>query len=1591
VSAYPYISVAKEDQLWGEIEARRRQRAAALKGVNRRQAGLAVGIAQSYPWLNPGVVQSMAMAGIPANTAQGRAIGMMGAVTGVQDGEFEEPAPEIPTGFFDTMWDLVTGAPSTKIVLNGLKAAMAVGGLLYEEVFEAGAPAFNAAERSTEPLLPDSKIKTGIGPLDSLLNQPYEYAQAASKLFQDEFWGDLWQNYTGGSAEAFFTPGQNSVPGQAAPSTLRLAFGDLISSGGDFEGVPLFGFDQEKGQGIIGNFERRQAHRAQIQIPGGVAGDPNTASTLGRIIAFDFWEPDSYAYKIASGFMDFGANVATPVDFGLVDVAKGAAIATGAFKNLTSQEVIAMGGRAGLLHGAAKRVNLDDAIDVVLSSKGGQEWANYLASTTDRGAIWNNLGRVDPRLVEEIARTDDVNAVMGTLRHTLGTQIRNIPTAGPVGRAVGTVAGAPLRAIGSALGDYAQTFGPGAAVSRSLRNVRATHEVPLPAFNPYDLIGSTKTLHDYVRNVKLGDDVLSRYITRMADLEEGDGVGMLNLSLDLGTETVAKLVAQEQTGLGIIGHKAFTLGEAQRMTKIYRDTIDEFRAYFIDATGRNVEVLGSKVVTIDGNQEVTQNVHLLSELIDSKVPVPGGARELKRATSFMARTWDIEIGGVRVVENSAETMDWILGNVWKPFQLITRFAYPVRVLAEEQVRMAAVGMDSLFTHPWAYLQWATGRRGGADIEGALFNTGRGGRLDMIQEMTDFKSAMARGAAGWAGLPGDILTGRFNRVTRNDPNFYRGAATELQQMAAEPIMQRVAGGLGKGDLESIGRNADELMEDGAKVRDMDLIKEWFWDGGGQKFRMQLAEVKGKEILGESSSAARRAADEYIDSYLERINIKTGQNPELVNAIGNGGYLRGVNLLRVGDNRKTFKLLEDEFDDVLPHMVKVEEIQAGRINVWDRAVTSLFSSMMTRPTNYLSRSPFFRQAYNEEIERLMGFATRQVQTDAVIYARDVAKLDRADQLRMTRIMAAGEGTRLTSWEELDTLAKGTALTRTRETLYDLAKRNQFFDAMRFVFPFGDAWKEIVTSWSKILQENPGNLRRFQQGIQGALGPGFGGLASDAFGTGTLPGQGFIYTDPQTEELMFNYPGSELASGLLLGNINPLKAAAGGVAGLAASGPAGIMPGINAAVAQQPVTEQVAFTGRVAGLNLFAATILPGMGPGVQWPMAALGDITGVELPEALHDVVFPYGEPDLEAGLIEEGLLPAWMQKLWTALIGDPETIRLYGNTVGDVARALVRSGQYTNDTKENQQELMDAAIARAKSLWLIRAIAQSTLPTGPSVSWSLADIKGNLVPVTIMATEFHNLMDQYDGDSTKAATEWLRTYPMEALLALQGKSKEVLYRPLDESYEWIRANPDLEKTWPKVIGFFAPDPREGQFNYDGYIRTFEMRTRQVLEPREQLLLSNDFLGTLAYEQAKTTMAGRQDDEATQYLAKVKDELMQRFHGYNQNIAIEPTPTTEELIHDLALAAKDPRLAETPAAIAINIYESKRAEVQALIDNNPDKFESTGYTRSKETLYLRDYLRLVALGLRTKYPEFAHAWERAYQREFEVREEDEDRSE
>ena len=96
----------------------------------------------------------------------------------------------------------------------------------------------------------------------------------------------------------------------------------------------------------------------------------------------------------------------------------------------------------------------------------------------------------------------------------------------------------------------------------------------------------------------------------------------------------------------------------------------------------------------------------------------------------------------------------------------------------------------------------------------------------------------------------------------------------------------------------------------------------------------------------------------------------------------------------------------------------------------------------------------------------------------------------------------------------MAKAKGVEKVKGLLYDITESRRFWDLTRWIFPFGNAYQEVITTWLGIMRANPGVVARTQTTWAGATQP------TDQFED---TGKGFMYTNPTNGQAVFNYPGS------------------------------------------------------------------------------------------------------------------------------------------------------------------------------------------------------------------------------------------------------------------------------------------------------------------------------------------------------------------------------------------------------------------------------------------------------------------------------------
>lgn len=1214
----------------------------------------------------------------------------------------------------------------------------------------------------------------------------------------------------------------------------------------------------------------------------------------------DLVQPGSGAYKVMSGMLDaaftLGSDPTNALGGAFSKARKAAKTFEGTadlgFGVKAGRYVVAKGTaderiKFGLIGGKRETADPEAFIDHFLrATDKGTDLVATLREETDAINIWQSIKGMDRKTALRLAAADTDEAVIETIGDVLGTQIRELPKYKP----------------------------------RRLEDIRIFRDVPGGAISIENIDDGMRTLDDALVNVKVARETRYARLREMAELEDGDVAGVQQVVLRASADIDAALKAR-----GVNSHVAKT------MSNLFTDYAEEVRKYNIDEHGNNVPFPGSKKrVFDDGEEKVLATAHLLTEYMQRAVPLP----DFRAQRHAASRLHQIEkmVPGVEGFSETIRTLNEVaIQDVWKPFVLL-RGAWTVRVVGEEMIRLAAAGFDSPFFHPLSYIAYAVGRKGATDAVG-----------NAIEDSNAFRAAMNRGNAGWRNRPNvRVVTGDFIDVGKEHPYFTDFWRMELAQLWQDPVARVVAAG-----RHSVGD-----------------VKDWFWSGAGKTYRHQLAEGggPGKALLLDDAAAradgyesARDAANAYIDSVFRRIQVKTGGNEELIESIATrrlGDFnLESSNLER----GKLRKALNERIDNA-PERVKAPRdadvaIDMGRRDRlsrrYDHVVDAAFHVLMSRPSNFLSRAPVFKQSYWREVERLLHY-TDEATKQTILENAAKAGFKQADLDRMAAIKGSGrisdeamhatlagvedvEGFK-TAADLIDEFAKAHGLRETKRLMYDLSRKNQFFDAARNILPFGEAWKEIWTTWGRLAYERPEILNIGRQVVEG-------GRYS-----------GVLYEDEATGEETFRMPGGALLARTMgLGD-----------------------------------TASFEVTGRAQGLNVATSSFLPGIGPTVAWAAAKfLGDAPDTEW---IRSQIMPIAPSDADtAGGVIDANSPAWMKKVFQALTNGEIDEPAWNNTVAAIARHAIIEGKFT---PAQWREALEWAAPKAKYMYAVNGVMQAFAPTAPKIQFVVEDKDGKFFQTQVAAREFAK-MRRESGSYEEAVEEFVRTFGMEPWHVTQSRSRLLVQRATTgPGVRWERENEDLVKLLPHTVGLFAPDDPEAEYDFTAHRDQISRGERVRYTPQQQMRLANHAAASQKFRVATAQLGDRTDEAARLWKRQLYYALKEEHPGFDE---ISDVPRAVEIrlgqrhpwLDELVTAAGNPKIAKTEAGqglVKMLAAREKAIEASAGLGLTAE----IPFANADRAGYIRQWYRSVIDAVLQEHPEAAGVWDHVLSREIRAEE-------
>ena len=1308
--------------------------------------------------------------------------------------------------------------------------------------------------------------------------------------------------------------------------------------------------------------------------------------------------PEDRAYDFLTGLVDLGLNLLDPTFWAgkaVKTVRAGKSMLT-----LTDEGADSLGLLNGFVRKSFSKTSAQQAID----GKLGDELALFIYKNRNRPdeiLLKSNFKLVNQFVIKDEALSDDFakfadelfNLADGLDEQAAIAAVKKILT--PKILAVGTEGMLPkVQKVGTfrrALDDY---FGPQYTTKLSANNPDKLIVEYVKFLKLLDPAGEITNRSQRVKDMivelgeletknpaRRGSAIVNRVIDDFSDLRtiyknELETAGKL-------TEDNSKLVDDVFTVLQKVLKEQDDAQQTLPILNKFGGVWDQFAGFM----KKHPEFSKLTDEQIDEIAKTTFSKNVLESALtqDLKLQNPSQVIKLtnKLDKSFNGRYRD----ALGIVGESAvgRALDTYVGTIFKPLVLL-RPAWTVRVIAEEQLRAVANGALGVLDHPIGLLARifddSIGVRGSYAKEGWL-------------DTTMFKLGISESA-----------TGRVSKSVLKDGNRVI-LDNKIKYIPANRLQNIEQWGLGQWRVINLLRT-DKLSKKVASIELSDDPAKGFVElttalkTEGNEYREAMLNLTAGnsnllKILNNKNGLTKKEYDEAIATFVEglRNNLKgflsndgKSINADLYNVVITGKFKNAkgetINLdtaRNIGAKQSDLELLSqdallpkeakklqkdvDKYEEavrkeyldkfggegVLPDTVDylAEPISVPK-GFYDKWTERFFSWFMTQPTNTMSRIPVFKASYWKKSEELISISSEGVK-QKIIAGAEKAGLNKKTINRMKKIKSGGDNG-IDDAELIERMAKGFGVDQTKKLLYDITEQRRFWETSRWLFPFGNAYQEVLTTWLGIMKANPQVAARTGTIWDGAA------QENDTFGP---TGKGIFYKNPINGQVVFNYPGTGLLQDWMFKDA----------------------PNQDVRVNMPVYAESI---------NI-AAGLLPGFGPVVQIPASFIFK----NFPEEglVNKILF--GEfPPLDVNNKDEwtkalGLKPAWADKFIKLIFNKGENAQgAFGNTVIDTYKALLYAGVIDDSTEEKAKEGMQIATDAAQRIFLFRAVSQFLGPAGAaSPIFELTDKNLDYFMFETLADEYRKIKESKNFDDALATQEFIEIYGINPLPLTVSKTISIEKYPTTvEGADWMKKNMEIYEKYPLVAWYLEPPPSYAEFSFDAYKKSLLEGARVYRTPEQWAVAKNKLLGSVALEQYERTIniVGNNTAPAKALRDAKKKELEQRYWGYGQpSIVGSPNkPTIEQQIDQLIKMVNDPELQNYETLQAAKKYLAIR---QQIIDSFVAAGKSeTIWKTGKDYAGVRAALRQEANKIIAETPKFGPMFDTLLSREIEPEYED-----
>lgn len=1085
-----------------------------------------------------------------------------------------------------------------------------------------------------------------------------------------------------------------------------------------------------------------------------------------------------------------------------------------------------------------------------------------------------------------------------------------------------------------------------------------------------------ETIINYGRSTKVDEKVIDSIIDEIAFSTDASTAGFKGVTKLFDAIFESNKVAFAKAGIDDAG--------LRKLTKVFDAERKTQSAYWAELHASGAEI---DFVIANGKKFTLSGPHLDSEFLNSMVYFPSATdimSEIAKISKLSKAT-----GGLS--DKLIKPADWFTSNFWKKV-VLTRPAYVIRNITEEQIRVMATGHVSFFNNPAMAIGMWLGREGGPKwksllntfdpyrhtVFGSQFKLSNSADELLYESMAhdqgfkymDFMQSQAIGAANETQRV-STLRG-YKNVQVDEPRFWEGVANEIRMLQASPIAKAVARtqpgyeyatvdyllrGKGKDAWTRFVNARDEntkawlLTDQGARTYLFDGVT---GNGRAASLRARIEEVAGQG--GPASAAIRKLiSDGSFETAGYSLKVPTAADSAR-NSVKNAQ--------EVSKNRKSIKDANEEFAEQLEKVFKGQGNWQGiRFKVSDPTTViskgeggpkwvDNFFDFTIRLEKTSTMGPEWRQKY-WDIVRTMALSA---DSNALKVLKETADkslrplvnpngIRIGDKHAAWNILNKAKGDGPLTIDEIHEYASKIASNHTKELFYNASKRRLIWHQLRLIAPFGNAWSDTIAKWSKLSFDNPDQVYKISRNLNWLNSPESSALyevtdAKDYYD----PNQGFFFTDPLSGQRNFFVPfmstGMNFMANLFKGDLS-LK------------GPfaAGASP-------------------QSFNFALGSGVVLPGFGPGISVGLTVLDalnknplDMLPPAWKDEMYKFIYPFGQADLSVSSQAIGSVTSGnIGRVFAGITGSQES---YSSSFSPIMNYLASGGDYNLDDPADQSKLVTDTNRFAQYFMLMRGLFGFVSPVAIQPKDLTKDKDGNLLLASSLYSDFRVIEQANGSNRNKAYADFLDLYGPEqvfAIISATSGGPNNLY-----TYDLIERDPSVVDQYSDVYGYFYPN---GGFSQELYRWQVRNKKREKLDSKEILEKATN----VRYYAAKDRLLARSVGESwdSKRTDKALQDLSDSYLTRGRRVVFDATKEPR-ILAQLTKAAYDERFIDSEAVNGLRDYLHLRDKAIA----------ASGRVTlgNKSSLPQREWLAQQALDIIKKYPDFQKLYYSFFKKELE----------